>query len=136
MRDKNKFNKLGFLFLIPGLLCMLIAFIDFFGGGMPELFFLFFIGMPLMFIGTVTLTSTNYNKIAKYRAKQINPVLKDTLDYVTENKVSCNKCGEMNDKDAEFCENCGNSLNRFCPYCGEEISQDAKFCKKCGRKLC
>jgi len=136
MSEKKKFNKLGLIFLIPGIICILIGFLDFFGGGMPELFFMFFIGMPLVFVGLVLLMGTNYNTIARYRARQINPILKDTVDYVTENKNSCPKCGELNDKDAEYCEKCGAFMKKFCPYCGEDVSSDAQYCKKCGRKLC
>ena len=136
MKDKKKINKKGLLFLIPGLLCILVGFIDFFSAGMPQLFFLFFIGMPLTFIGIVLLTSTNFDKIARYRSQQINPILKDTIDYMAENKIMCPKCDKLNEKDSQYCENCGCSLNKFCPYCGEDISHDAKFCNKCGKKIC
>lgn len=132
----KKTNKLGLLFLIPGIILIIIAFLDFFSGGFPELFFLFFIGMPLTFIGYVIFMNTNLTKIARYRANRINPIIKDSYDYINENKINCPKCEEQNDKDAEYCEKCGTQLKTFCKYCGEEISFDSQYCKKCGRKVC
>lgn len=53
-------------------------------------------------------------------------------------KVKCQKCGDLNDVNAKFCDECGSPLTAVgdkinCPHCNAEISADAKFCKECGK---
>lgn len=49
--------------------------------------------------------------------------------------MNCIKCGHVNDSDAEFCENCGNSLVQFCPNCNTAVKPGVSFCKKCGNPI-
>jgi ABC-type oligopeptide transport system substrate-binding subunit/class 3 adenylate cyclase len=46
--------------------------------------------------------------------------------------MKCVNCSYENDADAEFCENCGNTLRSVCASCGNPLKPGAKFCKKCG----
>lgn len=61
--------------------------------------------------------------------------------------MKCEKCGTENYDDANFCESCGEKLNKEkqnnteeknnlkCPICGNECAKEDKFCGKCGGKL-
>ena len=57
--------------------------------------------------------------------------------------VKCEKCGKVNDKDANFCKNCGanlknkttNKKSQDCNECGYIIIGSPKFCGKCGTKI-
>ena len=71
-----------------GGLCMVIAFVDFFSSvnssGPPKLFFLFFIGVPILFAGLVTTSAGFAGRIARYQAGEAAPVVKDTFHYMVE----------------------------------------------------
>lgn len=62
----------------------------------------------------------------------------------------CQKCGQENSDDAQFCEECGQTLNGnesnsdyssknkglvVCQNCGTENAGDNSFCEKCGNRL-
>ena len=49
--------------------------------------------------------------------------------------MNCPKCGQVNDQDAQFCENCGSILVLACVQCGSPNKPGAKFCKKCGTSI-
>lgn len=46
--------------------------------------------------------------------------------------MNCRHCGHENDRDAEFCENCGTRLEQHCPKCNTPVKPGTRFCKKCG----
>src|SRR5512135_3780107 len=46
--------------------------------------------------------------------------------------MKCPNCAFENAADANFCENCGQPLERVCPNCGKPVTPNAKFCKNCG----
>ncbi|HIG49116.1 MAG TPA: zinc ribbon domain-containing protein, partial [candidate division Zixibacteria bacterium] len=51
-------------------------------------------------------------------------------------QISCDVCGTDNEADANFCIDCGASLQQtFCEACGEDNMPHAKFCAHCGEKL-
>ena len=168
---QNKYSKLnkvlrilGFIFLPLGIICTLTGMIDFFVAaskfGTPNLFFLCFIGMPLIFVGTICLINGYRKQINQYHASQTAPVTKDVANYMIDgtresltktvtsinnsiNSTSsdstniniCEKCGEKNPIDAKFCSNCGSEIKIKCPQCGHEMDDGAKFCNNCGYKL-
>jgi class 3 adenylate cyclase/tetratricopeptide (TPR) repeat protein len=49
--------------------------------------------------------------------------------------VKCPKCQSENPADAEFCIECGSSIEFHCPKCGTATPVRGKFCKKCGLPL-
>ena len=168
---QNKYSKLnkvlrilGFIFLPLGIICTLTGMIDFFVAaskfGTPNLFFLCFIGMPLIFVGTICLINGYRKQINQYHSSQTAPVAKDVANYMIDgtrdsltktaasineaistnsntsiNVNVCEKCGEKNPIDAKFCSNCGSEIKIKCPQCGHEMDDGAKFCNNCGYKL-
>lgn len=132
MNKKNNYEKskkvlrtIGLTMSISGLICIIIGMIDFFSSinrGVPKLFFLLFIGLPLFGIG-LGLTIMSYaDKLHKYAASQVMPTIKESVNYVMGDNSICPKCGEP--------------LKRICPKCGEEIPFDSNYCNKCGSKIC
>lgn len=52
----------------------------------------------------------------------------------TINIVKCEKCGAKLSPDAQFCKECGESLELSkCEKCGKEVQKGAKFCEACGK---
>ena len=46
--------------------------------------------------------------------------------------MKCPKCSFENLADAQFCQNCGEQLERACPSCGTYNAPTARFCRICG----
>jgi uncharacterized membrane protein YvbJ len=44
----------------------------------------------------------------------------------------CQLCGTQNDKDAEFCKECGGRLLIVCPRCDAVMGSSVNFCARCG----
>jgi hypothetical protein len=155
------FRTAGPLAAVVGLLLIIVAAVDFFratgGFDSPDLFHLFFIGGPLMFVGIVMSLWGYMGDIARYGAAETVPVAKDVTNYMIDGtKVSVTglvsgiareiegdgpgqgvrcTCGELNKPGAVYCDNCGKRLARTCPSCGETNDHDAKFCSACGQKI-
>lgn len=59
---------------------------------------------------------------------------KEAVSYkkkITQNV--CGKCGQKNESDAAFCEECGNSLlSNHCTKCNAELIPGADVCEQCG----
>ena len=152
---RGKLRIIGPSILAVGVLCMIVALIDFFmafgGSGSPDLFWLFFIGAPLMFVGGVMTSMAFMGAVARYQACEVAPVGKDTFNYMAqgtkdsvrdlagavgeglglregdeddnvERPAICPACDEPNDHDARFCRKCGGSITQ------------AKVCEDCGEK--
>jgi class 3 adenylate cyclase/tetratricopeptide (TPR) repeat protein len=49
--------------------------------------------------------------------------------------MKCTKCHVENPDDAEFCIECGSTIEFHCPKCGTITPASGKFCKKCGHDL-
>lgn len=168
MNDKHKTIKtclkvFGIVFILIGVICFAVGL---FGGlfGMvassPEfdmntpnlkLFFLTFIGIPFIFIGSV-MTMFGFRKevntyvknedipIAKEVYHDLKPEIKDFVDTIKstdhEENIVCQKCGESNDFGSLFCKSCGKELKeKKCPHCNSIIDADSKFCSKCGKRI-
>lgn len=115
----------------------------------PNLFFLSFIGLPLIFAGLVLILFTSIGQMNRYVMGEVTPVMKETYrtmnpefrDAVNilkgnEEKISCPKCSTLNDKDSVYCKNCGEKIGKkTCPNCGIESDNDSNFCKNCGEKI-
>lgn len=154
-KTRKKLRVFGFVFLGLGVLIDAIALIDFFsafsGLGVPHLFFLFYIGSPIAFLGLVFLLFGFVGAMNTYAAsesigtatKATNTVLRDTRDEVAktvgavkgEKALFCPHCGTKNEEGAKFCDHCGEPLSKVCPECGEANDADSTYCRKCGKRL-
>lgn len=105
---KKKLKIAGFVLVIVGAVLTLAAFIDFFitvgnpDKGMPKLFFLAFIGLPMLGIGAGLLTFAFRREIATYSKNESVPVINEASSEIapaiqnvvkaakTESGVRCN----------------------------------------------
>lgn len=55
--------------------------------------------------------------------------------YAAPGGVLCPSCGQVNDEEANYCQECGYDLIRECPACGAGSPHDATHCQICGRPL-
>src|ERR1043166_3743134 len=74
--------------LLIGIVCLIVAVVNFFvstgHNNPPGLFWLFFIGMPLVFIGGVLCQFAFMGAVARFIAGETAPVAADTVNYVAE----------------------------------------------------
>jgi len=136
--------RIGGPFLLGiGLLLTIIALSDFFASfndltrGMPQNFWMGFIGLPLIGIGAGLTKFAYLGPASRYVAGELTPTIRDTigaLGFGPGEKV-CAACGHHNDADAQFCNSCGKSLGLTCRSCGAENASDARFCDGCGAPL-
>ncbi|MEM9346412.1 MAG: zinc ribbon domain-containing protein [Planctomycetota bacterium] len=180
--EKHRSNRsvlriIGPLVLIIGVILTLVGFGGFvstflsdmsngpsFGGPPPgmKLFFLAFIGLPMIAIGGAITKFAFMGAVARYAASEIAPVAKDTTNYMIDGTkgavgdlaqtvaggiaaglsgekpgvemVECPSCGEACDSGARFCDQCGAPIPGpvRCKSCGAMNEPDAKFCSQCG----
>ena len=75
--------------------------------------------------------------ILNQAAKDISPAIQTMThavkDGLTE-KLVC-ACGKENDFTDKYCAECGAPLVPLCPKCNAVLDKDAKFCDQCGEKL-
>lgn len=121
----NVFRVLGALVLVAALVFIVIAGMDFFAAGSsdslgeePTKFWMFFVGLPLLFVGGVLLQLGFAGAGAKYIAAEYVPVLKESMDQLglqgnapRDAGPYCRSCGKQNDADARFCDSCGSSMS-------------------------
>ncbi len=156
-KTKKTLKTLGLILTACGAILTIICFIDFFStmysfSGMPKLFFLGFIGLPMLGIGIMLLTWGNRSEIGRYVKNESVPVvneavqeLKPSIEAVvgavkgtgeTEKKENvCPSCGKVNQPDNNFCDGCGARLHKVCPHCGARQEAGDKFCGNCGAEF-
>jgi hypothetical protein len=161
---RNTLRVAGVVILVIGLACTGLAFLSFifamFTHSIPYLFPLGFIGLPLMFVGTVMCMFGFMGKVQRYAAGEAAPVQKDVVNYMAEGtqdgvrtmacavgeglgiaapdaRTKCPQCGKSNDADAKFCSECGAAVgkSKACPACSEMNDVTAKFCDNCGKAI-
>ena len=145
---KKTLKIVGISLLAVGLICVIIAAVDFFKSvsaeKQPTLFWLFGLGFPVTSLGFISLIFGFQREIHSYTANEAAPVInqmatdvKPAVKSVTQaaNSVVCPSCGENNDKDAKFCKKCCTQLVQTCPHCGESVDASSTFCDNCGAKL-
>ena len=165
----------GPLLVVVGGVLTLIGFAGFFSAfgskpsfdGPPEgvkLFFLCFIGLPMVAVGVAICKFAFLGSVARYVASEAAPVAKDTTNYmidgtkdavgdlaqsVTEGvaaglggeaeakTVDCASCNAPIDAGARFCPQCGVEVpgEVRCDRCGAMNDPSAKFCDQCGRSM-
>lgn len=150
---KRKIKVLGAVSLAVGLLCAIIGLVDFFGAMSreepPSLFYLLFIGFPLIGIGGSALAFGFREEILRYHKNESLPIIKevgselaptvrDIADACREEESEARaatlvcSCGVVNSAGSRFCKECGRELMRKCPQCGASVAADCKFCTQCG----
>ena len=152
-RNKRILKIVGFAILIVGLglaVTGIASFFSSFGSGeMPDLFWMCFVGFPLLPVGGFLLALGFRREMTQYiknegmpvfneAAQEAQPGISATASAARQGfaeSVPCPRCGAANDRDAKFCKECGAPLRRVCPACGNEVSADAKFCDGCGKPL-
>jgi hypothetical protein len=144
----------GILLLTAGAICLIVGTAEFFistgNWEGPKLFWLNFVGVPLLFVGIVMTAAGFSGAAARYSAGETAPVAKDTFNYLAEGtkdgvetlatavgrgigaaispdqhprtvtKILCPKCNHANEQQAKFCSDCGFSLRK------------TKACPNCG----
>jgi hypothetical protein len=131
----------GVLFIIAAVICLGIAIEDLVSSNdfdeEPTKFWLFFVGIFLLFLGGVGLQLGFGGAYARYAARELAPAAKETMGYLGlgANGVTCAACGAANDAGAKFCDDCGKPLTRACAQCGKANAGDARFCAECGTAL-
>jgi ribosomal protein S27AE len=137
----NFLRKVGPLVFIAGLICIIIAMINFFmafgGDGPPRLFWLFFLGMPLMFVGGVMSQFGFLGTFTRFVAGETAPVAADTVNYMAdETKGAVETVAKSAAKGiVEGIEAGKSAKTNFCPQCGASIKADFQFCPKCGKPM-
>ena len=157
--DKHRNNRsilriIGPLVLIAGILLTVVGIGGFFlgmitafdqgpsSGGPPnefKLFFLAFIGIPLMGIGGAITKFAFMGAVARYAASEIAPVGKDTANYMidgTKDAVG----GLAQSVGAGLAAGMAGSATTDtetidCPGCGEACDSGARFCSQCGTAI-
>ncbi len=159
---RNFLRVVGPLVLGIGGIFTIVGFGSFFaafgGGGSPRYFWCCFVGMPLLFFGSMMTKFGFMGAIARYQAGEVAPVGKDTFNYIANEtkggvrtvareigiglreatnqaQSNCSACGHSNDENAKFCDECGAAILKLCQTCGERNDSDAKFCDGCGSRF-
>jgi len=134
--------------------------------GLPggiKLFFLAFLGLPMMGVGAMITKFAYMGSVFRYIAGETAPVGKDTFNYMADGtkdsigdlaqsigaglatgmagqrpqaeQVPCPGCGHTCSADARFCDQCGTVIpgDVRCNACGNLNDPAAKFCDQCGQ---
>lgn len=151
-QKRSVLRFLGVLCLIAGILCIGIAIVDFMGVFTsnsfetsmkgPSKFGLFFLGMPLLFVGSIMTGAGFMGAAARYQAEEIAPVGKDTVNYMVdgtkESIKEVSKAIHEGIKESELEQINGKFIKDtyiFCSKCGKKNVADADFCNGCGSKI-
>jgi len=161
-RARNVLRTLGPILVVLALVFIVLGIAGIFIVS-PISIVLAFVGMPLLFVGSVMTMSGFIGRMARYQAGEMAPVAKDTFNYVAEGTsegvktmasalgqglreggfgggsqtmVRCHKCNALVPDGAKFCSQCGQTLGKTkpCPGCQELNDPDAKFCDNCGHR--
>ena len=151
-RTKLTLKICGIVAIVVGLACAVAGMVDFFkafnseGEYMPKLFFLCFIGLPLVGVGAACLAFALRGNIARYVknenmpvvkeiGREITPTVRDIANAVLDDNNVCPYCGTSNDGNAKYCKKCGKAIAKVCPSCGQTVDGDSDFCNHCGKKI-
>jgi RNA polymerase subunit RPABC4/transcription elongation factor Spt4 len=150
---KSNLRVVGFFTLIPGILLFISAIFSIMNGTIFDAVWMPFVGMILIGIGSNCLKYGYMGEVTRFKATQIAPVAKDTVNYMidgtkdeitdlirkvkSDDKLSrnCRYCGDALESDSLFCDHCGKKVSKTCKTCNKENSDDAKFCRSCGDRL-
>ena len=132
---KKKLRVIGIILIIVGVLCMTTGIVDFslaFNGKEvrdPTLFFLIFLGSPIMVAGIICLIFGFKKEIGMYIKNESVPVINEAageLKPAIKSVVSAVKEG-LNGEEKQS--------DRVCSHCGKSNDGDHAFCSFCGKPL-
>jgi hypothetical protein len=136
VKARSVLRTVGPIVFCVGLLCAIISAVNLFtASGEPTLFWLGFVGLPLMFVGAVMSMTGWVGALARYHAREGAPVAGETFNYMAgetrdgirdvaaavgeglrgERQIACAKCGTQNDEDSKFCKACGAAIQDAAP---------------------
>ena len=144
-KSKKALKILGGAVAIIGLALAIVGFSNLFTAshdkGFPKLFWLTFVGLPLLAFGLTLLLFGFRGEISRYAIHATLPIMNETLQELpptiqsfTEKSLSC-ECGTKNPANSKFCSNCGKSLVKTCPSCNQVVDNNANYCNACGAKI-
>lgn len=143
------FRVLGAVFTTIGLVLSIIGFANFFanirGDEFPKLFWLAFVGIPLLAVGGMLLLVGFWPEFSAKRIEKLLPKMKELQQEMAPiadelaasadaAKITC-ECGKINSSSSKYCSNCGKELVKSCPNCKQPVDSNAKFCNACGSKI-
>ena len=68
----------------------------------------------------------------------------NAYELAWQNEVVCSECSSWNDKENNYCIECGHKLRKisddrinkkYCTICGEKVDIDAKYCSRYGHEI-
>jgi len=89
--------------------------------GPPKQFFLAFVGMPILALGSWMMQAGFMGVAARYAAGEGAPVLKDSAAYLSDGQGILGVGRTVDDPAGKFCQSCGN-----------KAPESARFCESCG----
>ena len=142
---KKTLKILGGTIATIGLTLAIVGFVNLFSAshsdGFPKLFWLSFVGLPMLAFGLMLLLFGFRREISRYAINATMPIVNETLQELspaiqslTEKVISCD-CGAKNLASSKFCSNCGKALVKTCPNCNQVVDSNANFCNVCGAKI-
>lgn len=148
--NKKIFKISGIVILVVALVLFVIGLVNFFrsmnNGMPPDKFYMLFISVPLLGVASMLLSFGFKREIQTYIKNESVPVFNEMsrevkegvgniADAVLDKSKVCPKCGVENDKQSNFCKNCGYAFVKTCPHCGNSVDADSKYCSKCGKTI-
>jgi hypothetical protein len=103
--------------------------------GPPRLFWCFFLGIPLLFVGAVMCMFGFFGAMARYVAAEGAPVQKDTFNYLAQGTKEGVQTVATALGAGLAASMAGGKGTTPCPRCAQETEADARFCKHCGAPL-
>lgn len=130
LKVKKTLKIVGLIMLGIGLVCAITGFVNFFmvfgTGEMPRLFFLCFIGFPLIGVGGGLTLFGFKREITSFSVKETVPVINDVSKDIspavrnitsairdgihTADTTKCKVCGAYNKIGSKFCNECGSKI--------------------------
>jgi hypothetical protein len=135
-RKRTVLRAVGITLTVVGLVLLGIALVDFFSGfgdtsdmsdDGPGLFWLFFVALPVLFVGLACTQLGFLGAASRYTAGESAPVLKDTASYLTDGEGFLGVGRTVDDRSVPAAAG-----GAFCSQCGAAHDRDARFCKSCG----
>lgn len=159
---RSALRLIGPFVLVAGVLTLGWGIYDIFVRENVAFHFSPFVGMLLIFAGSVMSMMGFMGALARYQANEMLPVAKDGVNYLADGTqgavrsvtramatglreglsddaaaVRCPACDAPSEADSRYCDQCGRPIapSRTCPGCGHGNDADARFCDHCGKPM-